>query len=141
MPEFFFTVKYRVTKSACGSLRPETHSGTGLSRVEKRRCFLLFLDIREGAEHRFQICVAPDAAVDIVLCDFHHYAGEGDHTDQVRDHHETVEGVRQIPGEVIAHDGAAEDQQHEENPVGDGALFTEEILAGLGAVMAPAQHG
>ena len=103
--------------------------------------FLLFLDIREGAEHRFQICVAPDAAVDIVLCDFHHYAGKGDHADQVRDHHETVEGVRQIPGEVIAHDGAAEDQQHEENPVGDGALFTEEILTGFGAVMAPAQHG
>ena len=102
--------------------------------------FLLRLDIRESGVKRGFLAAAQVAA-DIVLCDLRDFTGEGDDADQVRDHHQAVEGVRQVPGQVVAHDCAAEDQQYEEHPVGDGPLFTQQILTGLGAVMAPAQHG
>ena len=78
--------------------------------------------------------------VQIVPGDLGHHARQRDHTDQVRDHHQAVEGVRQIPRQVVPHDGAAEHQQHEQNPIGDGPLLAQQILGCLGAIMAPPQH-
>ena len=65
--------------------------------------FLILLDIREHGQDRLDAGLLPDAAVHIVLRALHDHRGKGEHTDQVGDHHQAVEGIGNIPGELSFH--------------------------------------
>ena len=67
------------------------------------------------------------------------HAGQGQQGDQVRDGHEAVEGVRQVPGVGKAHGRADDDEADKQNLIDPHGLVAEDILAAAGAVEGPAQ--
>ena len=60
---------------------------------------------------------AVQLAGEVVLGDFHHRTGQRHHADEVRQHHQAVEGVGKRPCKVQPHHRAQRHQRHEQHPV------------------------
>ena len=103
--------------------------------------FELFpLDIREGGVHGLLFGTVEGSAY-VVGCDLSDGAGESQHTDQVGDHHQAVEGVGEVPRQPQAHRAAEVCHDDKDGFVDDGRFCAEEELKGFRAVMAPAEDG
>ena len=102
--------------------------------------FLILLDIREHGQDRLDAGLLPDAAVHIVLRALHDHRGKGEHTDQVGDHHQAVEGIRNIPGELSFHNRTEKDYDRKNHAIAHDRFGPEQILKSLGTVVAPAKN-
>ena len=80
-------------------------------------------------------------AVEVVSGNGHHGAGQGQHTDEVRDHHQAVEGIGEVPRKTQLHGSAHHSHAHEHHLVDAAPGGAEQVLHSLGAVVAPAQRG
>ena len=114
--------------------------GRGLNRKLRLLGFGLGLDIREGGEYRL-LGFAQNLPGDVVLRDPVDHWGEHRYADQVGNHHHTVEGIGNVPGQIFTHHRPAEGGQNEDDPIDLGSLSAEQVLAGLGTVVAPSQDG
>ena len=107
--------------------------------VRGRSFFLFLLNILEGRIHRFNLQSA-QMPVNIVLCDLCHRAGQYNNADQVRNHHQAIEGICQIPCQVFTQNRSEVNRDDKQDSIDDCQLFAQQVLAGFGAVMAPAKH-
>ena len=57
----------------------------------------------------------------------HDQSGQCDQTDDVRDHHELIEGVGQLPDKIVGEEGAEEDKEDRDDGVDEVCLFAEEV--------------
>ena len=77
--------------------------------------------------------------LEVFLRELDGHTGQGQQGNQVRDRHEAVEGIGEVPGICQAHGRADDDEANEENLVHAHGLVTEDVLAAAGAVEGPAQ--
>ena len=68
-------------------------------------------------------------------------SAEGEQCDDVRDDHELVEHVRQLPYEVIGKQRAEEDERDSDDRVRQNCLFAEQILNVYATEEVPADYG
>ena len=68
-------------------------------------------------------------------------AGKQEYRNQVRDNHQTVEGIRQRPEQAQVHGGTDDCHQRVDNNEGFYDLRSEEIFDAAGAVQSPTQDG
>ena len=76
----------------------------------------------------------------MVFCELDHHAGQAEECDQVRDRHETVQGVGDVPDQGELQRRADHNDDDEGDLVKLHVLQTEEILKAAGAVEGPAEH-
>ena len=79
--------------------------------------------------------------VDVVLGDLDNQRDHKQNTDQVGDHHKTVEGIGDVPSKGRGKHRTEDNGDYVDNAEDKGSLCTEEVLPGLGAVVGPAKHG
>ena len=63
-----------------------------------------------------------------LACGHGHDAGQRDECDHVRQHHELVEHIRQLPDQIIGQAGTEEDEDNSDDGVGKVCLLAEEII-------------
>lgn len=107
-----------------------------LMQTRKHFC----LDFRIVGKHRFDVPVLQNP-VYVVVGQLDDDDRAGQHTDQVRDHHQSVEGVRNVPCQRGGHERARHDHQHEDYAVNSHCLDAAEIFHTFGAVVRPAEYG
>lgn len=100
---------------------------------------VFLVDVGEDGEDGRHVFSADDA-VYVVLRDAHDEGRQAQHADQVGHGHQTVKGVRKIPGKTEVHGRAHVDDENKYNLVGDGRPRTKQILPCFGTVVAPAKH-
>ena len=76
-----------------------------------------------------------------ILYQFKQDRGQGEQCDEVRNCHQSVKGIRDIPGQRGGHQRAGHNQQYEENLICLLRFFAAQIFHRLGAVLGPPQHG
>ena len=109
----------------------------GISRVAAS---VILLILFKGRPHGLDV-LAPDAAGKVVPGDVHHSAGQCQHAEEVRDHHQAVEGVGEVPRKTQLHGRAHDGHADKDDLIDAASRRAEEILHGLGAVVAPAEGG
>ena len=77
----------------------------------------------------------------IVLYQVDYRAGKQEYRNQVRDNHQTVEGIRQRPEQAQVHGGTDDCHQRVDNNEGFYDLRSEEVFDAAGAVQSPTQDG
>ena len=77
---------------------------------------------------------------EVLLGELDHHTGQAEESDQVRDRHEAVQGVGDVPDQRELQGGADHDDDDEGDLVDLHVLQTEEILKAAGAVEGPAEH-
>ena len=100
---------------------------------------VFLVDVGEDGEDGRHVFSADDA-VYVVLRDAHDEGRQAQHADQVGHGHQTVKGVRKIPGKTEVHGRAHVDDENKYNLVGDGRPRTKQILPCFGIVVAPSKH-
>ena len=77
---------------------------------------LLVLGLYGGivGKQGLNILLALDLTVNIVGCELHYQRAHRENTDKVREHHETVERIGDIPCDRRCHDSTAEDDENED---------------------------
>ena len=68
-------------------------------------------------------------------------AGESQQRDDVGDHHDVVEHIRQLPYQIVGEERAEEDERDSDNGVDQRCLLAEEVLYVLLAEEVPADDG
>ena len=101
---------------------------------------MFFLDIREHGEHWFYV-FSVDLAIYIVFCTLHYQRRKHQHSDQVRDHHQSIEGIRDIPGQLRFHDRTGQHNDHKDNAVHGNGFGSEQVFACGCSVVAPSKNG
>ncbi len=102
--------------------------------------FHFSLNLRDNGEHGLNLLIL-ELAVLIVLGDLDNKTGASEYTDKVGDHHETVEGIGDIPCKGRSKERTEKDHYKVDNSVSLNGLNTEEIFPSLGAVVVPTESG
>ena len=79
--------------------------------------------------------------VGIVLGNLKYQTGQAYNTNQVRDCHESVEGVGKVDSKLCVKSGACQNDKDKDNLVNHEGLGAEQVLPCLAAVEAPAKDG
>ena len=77
----------------------------------------------------------------VLLGQLDDHGAEQQDADEVRDRHEAVEGVGDVPHQLEVGDRAGDDDEAEESLIGADDLAAEEELRAAGAVERPAEDG
>ena len=101
---------------------------------------LLLLDLGIHVIHGLDL-LALLFSSQIVLGDLNNQRRKHQNTDQVGDHHQTVEGVGDIPSQRGGENRTKDNGAYVDDAEDEGGLCTKEVLPSLGAVVRPAQNG
>ncbi len=72
-----------------------------------------------------------DLSVNVVLCDLDNKRNHKQNTDEVGNHHKTVEGVGDIPSERRSENRTEDDSDNVDDAEDKGCLCTEEVFPSL----------
>ena len=97
------------------------------------KCFVVGKD-------RFDIFVL-DLTGNVIFCDLHDQRTQNNNTDQVGEHHHSVEGVGNVPCQRRGHHGAQHNGDQVNDLKNDSSLGAKQIFPSLAAVVRPAQNG
>ena len=75
------------------------------------------------------------------LCDHRNGSAEREQSERVRDHHKLIEGVGQLPDEIVGEQGTEKDKSQRDHGVGNNAFFAKQGDDVLFAEEIPADDG
>ena len=64
----------------------------------------------------------------VQMAAMHHCAAEGNQRKNVRQHHEVVEEIRQLPDKVVGENGAKKNKHNAKHGIAQVRFFSEEIM-------------
>ena len=101
-------------------------------------CFLLCLDIFPIGVKGFDIFMK-NLSVNVVLRNQYYRSTAGDDTDEVRDCHQAIKCIREIPRQLKVHCGSYHNEADKDDPEDDDLIRPEQIFKCPGSVFTPAQ--